>query len=153
MQQAAAALRRGTLRDAISALETLVKAAPGSSEAHRMLAIATGLASDSRRSVEHFEAALRIRPDDERSWIGLANTQLEAGSTADAVRTLEKAVAAIPLSGGLRWRLAGLLVRLERVGDALVQYAEAEGGSRVDASTEATESPWANDHNFIAPAL
>jgi tetratricopeptide (TPR) repeat protein len=126
MQQAAAALRRGTLRDAISALETLVKAAPGSSEAHRMLAIATGLAGDSRRSVEHFEAALRIRPDDERSWIGLANTQLDAGSTTDAVRTLEKAVAAIPLSGGLRWRLAGLLVRLERVGDALVQYAEAE---------------------------
>jgi hypothetical protein len=34
-----------------------------------------------------------------------------------------------------------------------VQYAEAGSGSRVDASTEAAESPWANDHNFIAPAL
>ena len=34
-----------------------------------------------------------------------------------------------------------------------VQYAEVEGGSRMDASTEASESPWANDHNFIAPAL
>jgi tetratricopeptide (TPR) repeat protein len=44
----------------------------------------------------------------------------------DAPRTLEKAVAAIPGSGGLRWRLGGLLVRLERVGDALAQYAEAE---------------------------
>jgi hypothetical protein len=33
-----------------------------------------------------------------------------------------------------------------------VQYAEAGGGSRVDASTEATESPWTNDHNFIASA-
>jgi hypothetical protein len=37
-----------------------------------------------------------------------------------------------------------------------MQYAEAEGGSRVDASSdassEATGSPWANDHNFIAPA-
>ena len=33
------------------------------------------------------------------------------------------------------------------------QYAEADGGTRVDASSEATESPWAKDHNFIAPAL
>jgi len=33
------------------------------------------------------------------------------------------------------------------------QYAEVDRGSRVDASSEATESPWAKDHNFIAPAL
>ena len=126
MQRAAASLRQGILRDAIVALETLVKEAPRSSEAHRMLAVAAGIAGDSRKSVEHFEAALTIRPDDERSWMALADTHLDAGSLAGAVRTLEKAVAAIPASGGLRWRLAGLLVRLERVGDALVQYSEAE---------------------------
>jgi hypothetical protein len=33
------------------------------------------------------------------------------------------------------------------------QYAEADRGTRVDASSEATESPWAKDYNFIAPAL
>ena len=32
------------------------------------------------------------------------------------------------------------------------QYAEVDRGTRVDASSEATESPWAKDHNFIAPA-
>ena len=90
------------------------KRRPRSSEAHRMLATAAGIAGDSRKSVQHFEAALRIRPDDERSWIALANTQAEAGLLADAARTLEKAIAAIPDSGGLRWRLAGLLVRLDR---------------------------------------
>jgi tetratricopeptide (TPR) repeat protein len=126
MQQAAVSLRRGNLRDAIAALETVVNASPASSEAHRMLGTAAGIAGASRTSVQHFEAALRIRPDDERSWIALANTQAEAGLLADAARTLEKAVAAIPGSGGLRWRLAGLLVRLEHVGDALAQYTEAE---------------------------
>jgi len=126
MQQAAASLRRGNLRDALAALETVVKASPASSEAHRMLGTAAGIAGDSRKSVLHFETALRIRPDDERSWIALANTQTEAGLLADARRTLEKAVTAIPGSGGLRWRLAGLLVRLEQVGDALAQYSEAE---------------------------
>src|SRR6188474_470488 len=113
MRQASASLRRGNLRDALAALETVVKASPASSEAHRMLGTAAGIAGDSRKSVLHFETALRIRPDDERSWIALANTQTEAGLLADAVRTLEKAVTAIPGSGGLRWRLAGLLVRLE----------------------------------------
>jgi tetratricopeptide (TPR) repeat protein len=125
MQQAAASLRRGSLRDAIAALEKALKASPGSSEAHRMLGTALGLAGDFRGSVEHFEAAVRIRPDDERSWIALANAYVEGGSLVDATRTLEKAIAAIPGSGGLRWRLAGLLVRLEQVGDALTQYAEA----------------------------
>lgn len=126
MQQAAASLHRGNLRDAIAALETVVKASPASSEAHRMLGTAAGIAGDSRTSVQQFEAALRIRPDDERSWIALANTQVEAGMLVDAARTLEKAVVAIPGSGGLRWRLAGLQVRLEQVGDALEQYTEAE---------------------------
>jgi tetratricopeptide (TPR) repeat protein len=126
MQQAAASLRRGTLRDALVTLETLVKETPGSSEAHRMLATAAGIAGDSRKSVQHFEAALKIRSDDERSWIGLASTHVDGGSLAEAVRTLEKAVVAIPASGGLRWRLGGLLVRLDRVGDALAQFTEAE---------------------------
>ncbi len=126
MQQAADSLRRGTLRNAISVLEALVKGAPGSSEAHRMLATAAGLAGDSRKSVEHFEAALKIRPDDERSWLALASTHADTGSLADAVRTLEKGVSAIPEAGELRWRLATLLVRLERVGDALVHFTEAE---------------------------
>ena len=91
-----------------------------------MLGTAAGIAGDSRKSVEHLETALRIRPDDERSWIALANTQTEAGLLADAARTLEKAVAAIPGSGGLRWTLAGLLVRLDQVGGALAQFTEAE---------------------------
>ena len=91
-----------------------------------MLATVTGVAGDSRASIQQFEAALRIRQDDERSWMGLAITHVESGSLPDAVRTLEKAVAAIPGSGELRWRLAELLARLDQVGDALTHYAEAE---------------------------
>ena len=126
MQQAAASLRRGSLRNAIAALEAIVKVSPRSSEAHRMLATAAALAGDVRGSIQHFEAALRIRPDDERSWIGLANLHIESGAFSAGARTLEKAIAAIPDSGELRWRFAGLLVRLDRVGEALPQYLEAE---------------------------
>ena len=126
LRQAADALRRGSLRAALMALEKVVAASPGSSEAHRMLATAASLAGDTRASIGHLEAALRIRPDDERSWIALANTHIDAGALAEATRTLQKAITAVPNSGALRWRLAGLLVKAEQNGDALAQYTEAE---------------------------
>jgi tetratricopeptide (TPR) repeat protein len=125
-RQGAAALRQGSLRAARAAFDGVVAAYPRSSEAHRMLATAAAIGGDTRTSVEHFDAALRIRPDDERSWIALANTQIDAGAFIDATRTLEKAVALIPHSGGLHWRLAGLLVRTEQNEAALAHYSEAE---------------------------
>ena len=42
---------------------------------------------------------------------------------------------------------------LPKLPEQAVRYAEVDGGSRVDASSESTESPWAKDHNFIAPPL
>jgi hypothetical protein len=42
---------------------------------------------------------------------------------------------------------------LPNLPEKATQYAEADRATRVDASSEATESPWAKDYNFIAPAL
>ena len=88
LRQAAESLRRGSLRAARASLEKTVAASPRSSEAHRMLGTAAAIAGDSRTSIEHFETALRLRPDDERSWIALANRHVETGALGDAVRTL-----------------------------------------------------------------
>jgi tetratricopeptide (TPR) repeat protein len=126
MRQAAAALRSGRLSTALGALEMAVKVAPRSSEAHRMLGTVAALAGDTAKSVDHLEAALRIRPDDERSWTALARTRADAGATSDGARTFASAIAAIPDSGGLRWRYARLLVKLDRNADALDQYSEAQ---------------------------
>ena len=126
MRQAAAALRSGRLSTALAALEMAVTAAPGSSEAHRMLGSVAAIAGDTAKSVDHLETAVRIRPDDERSWIALARTRADAGATSDAARTLEAAIAAIPDSGGLRWRYARLLMKVDRNADALDQYSEAQ---------------------------
>jgi len=126
MRQAAAALRSGRLSTALAALEGAVKAAPGSSEAHRMLGTVAAIAGESAKSVDHLETALRIRRDDERSWIALARARTDAGAIPEAARTLEAAIAAIPDSGGLRWRYARLLVKGDRNADALEQYSEAQ---------------------------
>jgi len=131
MRQAAAALRSGRLSTALAALEMAVEAAPGSSEAHRMLGTVAAIAGDTAKSVDHLEAAVRIRPDDERSWMALARTRADAGATSDAARTLEAAIAAIPRSGALRWRYARLLVQLDRDADALDQYNEAQRGAAI----------------------
>jgi tetratricopeptide (TPR) repeat protein len=124
-RQAVGALRQGSLAAAITALEAIVRAYPGSSEARRVLGTALALAGDLERSATHLEAALRIRPDDERSWIALARVRADAGALDEAFGSLAKAVAAVPRSGELRWRLAGLAVRLKRDEVALDQYGEA----------------------------
>ena len=42
---------------------------------------------------------------------------------------------------------------LPNLPEKATQYAEADRATRVDASPEATESPWAKDYHFIAPPL
>jgi tetratricopeptide (TPR) repeat protein len=121
---AAAALRQGDLSTARTALETVVKTDPGSSEAHRALATVFDLSGDLASRVAHLEAALRLRPDDERSWIALARAHTESDALPDAVRTLTAGLEAVPRSGELWWRLAGLSVRLDRDIEALEQYEE-----------------------------
>ena len=119
------ALRTDTLRAARAAFGPAAAASPRSSEAHRMLAVVAALAGDSRTSIQHFETAIRIRPDDERSWLALAGVHADGEAPGDAVRVLERAIAAIPESGALAWRLAGLLMRVDRSGDALERYSDA----------------------------
>jgi tetratricopeptide (TPR) repeat protein len=105
MLQASAALRQGLVDTAIDRLETAVARAGNSSEAHRLLGTAYGLRGDIARSVQHLRDAVRLNPRDERSWIALAQTLEDTGERADAAATLRAAIAAIPDSAALRWRL------------------------------------------------
>jgi tetratricopeptide (TPR) repeat protein len=125
MTEATAALRGGDLRSSLTALQTVVQAHPKSSEAHRALGTAFRLAGNFEKSAEHLDAALRLRRDDERSWIALASTRADSGDLGEAVRALEAAVAAVPSSGELRWRLGELFITLERNADALEQFDAA----------------------------
>jgi tetratricopeptide (TPR) repeat protein len=160
------ALRQGRLAAAIAALGAASTAVPASSEAHRVLGTALGLAGNRLRSAEQLEAALRLRPDDERSWIALARTRdagtpaagtpvagtSRASAPADALRTLEAAVQAVPDSAELRWRLAELLVRLERNGDALDQFAQVArlGAMSGQGQVHQAEAVLASMHHDVA---
>ena len=106
MAQGIAALRQGMVDTAIDRLEAAVTRASNSSEAHRILGTAYGIRGDMAKSVQHLRDAVRLNPRDERSWIALASTLEDTGELPDAVSTLRAAIAMLPDSGALRWRLA-----------------------------------------------
>jgi tetratricopeptide (TPR) repeat protein len=107
MAQGIAALRQGMMDTAIDRLETAVARTGDSSEAHRVLGTAYGIRGDMAKSVQHFREAVKLNPRDERSWLALASTLEETGELAEAVTALRAAIAMLPDSGALRWRLAG----------------------------------------------
>ena len=106
MAQGIAALRQGMVDTAIDRLEAVVARAGDSSEAHRVLGTAYGIRGDVPRSMQHLRDAVRLNPRDERSWLALASTLEDTGDLAEAVSTLRAAIAMLPDSGALRWRLA-----------------------------------------------
>jgi tetratricopeptide (TPR) repeat protein len=106
MAQAIAALRQGRVDTAVERFEAAVARAGDSSEAHRLLGTAYGIRGDMARSVQHLRDAVRLNPRDERSWIALASTLEDTGELAEAVTALRDAIAMLPDSGALRWRLA-----------------------------------------------
>jgi tetratricopeptide (TPR) repeat protein len=130
MTQGIAALRQGVVDTAIDRLEAAVAGAPDSSEAHRVLGTAYGVNGDIAKSVQHLRDAVRLNPRDERGWIALART-LEDTGEPEAEATLRAAIAMLPDSGALRWRLRSARgqridasdIDLLAVADSLVLFA------------------------------
>jgi tetratricopeptide (TPR) repeat protein len=116
---------------AIDRFEAAVAAAADSSEAHRLLGTAYGIRGDVANSVRHLRDAVRLNPRDERGWITLARTLEDTGQRTDAADVLQTAIAALPDSGALRWRLRSLLreridtsdLDLLAMADSLVLFA------------------------------
>jgi tetratricopeptide (TPR) repeat protein len=121
----AALLQKGQIRGAVDAFEQAAAEAPASSEARRMLATAHRLAGQVEPAITHFEAALRLRADDERSWRALAQLYLDTGRLEEAARVLRAGTAAVPMAGDLHWTLADVLVQLEDTAGALAHYETA----------------------------
>lgn len=105
MTDGIAALRQGALDTAVEHFEAAVARFVDSSEARRMLGIAYRVRGDVDKAVPHLRAAVKLRPRDERSWLALARTLEDLGEAADTDAVLRAAIAVLPDSGALRWRL------------------------------------------------
>jgi tetratricopeptide (TPR) repeat protein len=133
MMKGIAALRRGRLREARSFVEAALALTPGSSEAHRVLAVIYWADRQYRPSVEHLEAAIRTNPDDERSRLMLARVQSSAGRHAEAERTLRQTIERLPDSLLAHWWLGSLYEETNRISEARQEYARAAGAASLSA--------------------
>lgn len=96
----------GVVASAIEHLETAVAGGADSSEVHRVLATAYSITGDIARSIQHLRDAMRLNPRDERSRLALAHTLAAVGRSAEAEDVVRTAVAELPDSSALRWRLS-----------------------------------------------
>jgi tetratricopeptide (TPR) repeat protein len=122
-------LAKGEFRPAIdefrraASTDSLVKGPlDGSSEAHRVRGLVYFAESEIDKSIEQFEAAIRLNPGDERSRLALSRVLSSAGRDADAQRALEDTLRVIPASGRAHWWLATSYERVNRFADARREY-------------------------------
>jgi tetratricopeptide (TPR) repeat protein len=123
MAHGIAALRQGMVDTAIDRLEGAVARGGDSSEAHRILGTAYAISGDMARSVRHLRDAVRLSGRDERSWLALARALEDTGERADAEAVIRAAIAVLPDSGALRWRLRS--ARGQRIDESDVDLISA----------------------------
>jgi tetratricopeptide (TPR) repeat protein len=152
---ASSALRRRDVAVALAALNAARVRFPESSETHRLLSLVYGLTGDLVKSVEHAQAALDLRPDDERTWIELARLHSGRGDDAEAKRTLDRATQALPESGALQSMLASAAYRLEQTGEALAAYTAAARAVGISGRDDLLRSVafLYNEHQDLARAI
>ncbi len=120
-----AALRARNGDAAVARLEAVVASWPKSSESHRVLGIVYRAVARLPESIEQFEMAVRLRPDDERARVAWGSALAEAGRLEDAERELRATIKMLPSSGEARWLLAELLDRQSRGTEAIALLEEA----------------------------
>ena len=118
MRRGAAALRQGQLAAAIAHLRSAVESAAGEAEAHRMLGMAYWADEQYDNSVDQLQAAIRLRPDDERARVALGAALEAGGRLTEAEQAFKDAIQAVPVSGQAHYRLGGLY-QSQRWSDAL----------------------------------
>ncbi len=120
-----AALRRGSLREALALLGDAVAADPESSEAARLLGMAHW--ADERRDLAatYLQAAVRLRPGEERARLALADVLVSADRTDEAEHVLLDTLDVLPDSGQAQFRLGRLHHRIGRYPAAIDAFERA----------------------------
>lgn len=125
MMEGAAALRQGHIVEARTHFASELTARPGSSEAHRLIALTYWATTDYDKSIEHLEQAIRANPMDERSRMALARVLTDANQRDEAEQTLIAAARALPSSGMAHWRLGRWYASTRRDEDAVRELEKA----------------------------
>ena len=109
----------GYWRATVPLFERALAVTEGNFLAHKGLAVGLLRTGDLERAREHFEHALRIKPDWPPAQIGLGDTAMLAGNCAEAVEHYERALAVQPHEANARIALGLCYIKLGRPAEAL----------------------------------
>lgn len=123
--RAAAAFRTGLVDDARKQLESVLEQSPERAEAHRLLGMVELSDGNTERGVSRLKNAVRLKPDEERARIALANALLESQQLDEAEQALLETLATIPTSGRARYLLGLTYQRQGKRLDALRELRTA----------------------------
>jgi tetratricopeptide (TPR) repeat protein len=118
MTAGTAALRQGRIAVAREHFRAAIAQSPQSSEAHRLLALASLFDFDPEASIAELQAAIRVRPDDERSIVLLSRVMTQQGDLANAATMLGAALTALPESSLVRLWLGSVMASSNRDDEA-----------------------------------
>ena len=118
-QAAVAAYDAGRPAEAAGRLERLAPAAPRSFELHELLGLCYGALSRNDQAVEQMRQAVQLRPGDAPAHINLATALVRAERPREAEGEYRAALAHDARSYSATHDLADLLLREDRVGEAV----------------------------------
>jgi hypothetical protein len=108
--------------------ELAVEWAPGNPRAHHSLAVfreKTFLAEDFARSLEDYERAAALSPNDYRMWFDLGKARDRNGDAEGAKKAYRKAIELAPNYSRLHWALGNLLLRQGSSEEAFLEIRRA----------------------------
>lgn len=120
-----AALRRGSLHEALEVLDAAVESDPESSEAARLLGMAHWADERYDLAATHLRDAVTMRPEDERARLALADVLVSADRTDEAEQVLLDTLDVLPESGQAQFRLGRLYHLTERYRLAIGAFERA----------------------------
>lgn len=118
LTEGSAALRQGRPSVAHARFRAALERAPASSEARRLLGVASWANHELETSIRELSQAVDLRPDDERARIMLARVLVESGAPAKAEEVLRQTIEVIPESTYARLWLGSVYMSLNRGIDA-----------------------------------
>jgi tetratricopeptide (TPR) repeat protein len=125
VRDAIARLKGSDSAAAIVALASAATRHPESAEVHRILGVAYLAASQHQKSLEHFRAAARLNPRDERARLLIADALVGSNELSQARDVAAETVTAFPQSGQARWVLGELHQGFGDQTNALQSYEAA----------------------------
>lgn len=112
--------------------ELSISLAPNDPQTHSILAVLndkTFSPEDFRKTVEEYEKAAALSPNDYRLWFQLGKARERSGDAAGAERALRKSLELAPNYSEVQWALGNMLLRQGKAEEAFYLIRQAADGN------------------------